>query len=150
MASQAPGSQHNTTSARIYTELKKNWWMWGSVAFTVLLISSLFIFRNSLYDTAAHGLPFLAVKENAAEACATTCKAEQDTPGVAIAGSAGDQGTPIKEAYDTCYTKCVAQETKEVAEEREKFKKSEESFEKEVEEKELQKGADPVAQGLKP
>lgn len=60
MASQAPGSQHNTTSARIYTELKKNWWMWGSVAFTVLLISSLFIFRNSLYDTAAHGLPFLA------------------------------------------------------------------------------------------
>ena len=59
------------------------------------------------------------MKENAAEACATQCKEEQAATVVAT-GSAGEQTSPVKEAYETCYTKCVAQETKEVAEEREK------------------------------
>lgn len=56
------------------------------------------------------------MKENAAEACATQCKAEQDAAQAAALG----KDVPVREAYDTCYTKCVAQETKEVAEEREK------------------------------
>ncbi|KAK9805020.1 hypothetical protein WJX73_003095 [Symbiochloris irregularis] len=126
------GSAANQPGSRFWRELKQNWWLWGSIAFAVLLIGSLVIFKDSLYDTAAHGLPFLAVKENAAEACATQCKAEQDAAAAATRGN----DAPVREAYDTCYTKCVAQETKEVAEEREKFKQSEESFEKMVEEKE--------------
>lgn len=61
-------------------------------------------------------LLYATVKENAAEACATQCKAEQDAAAAATPG----KDAPVREAYDTCYTKCVAQETKEVAEEREK------------------------------
>lgn len=38
----------------------QNWWLWGSVAFAVILISSLVIFRNSLYTKTGYGLPFLA------------------------------------------------------------------------------------------
>ena len=60
MSRPAPAGQPATVQERIVKELKQNWWLWGSVAFAVLLIGSLVVFRNSLYDTAAHGLPFLA------------------------------------------------------------------------------------------
>ena len=53
-----------------------------------------------------------AVKENAAEICASKCRLED------LSNSAGD--VKSKQEYDACYSKCVAQETKEVAEEREK------------------------------
>ena len=45
---------------KIMAELKRKWWLWGCLAFTVLLLGSLFVFRSSLYDSAQHGLPFLA------------------------------------------------------------------------------------------
>ena len=65
----------------------------------------------------------LAVKENAAEACTTACQDEQST-GMALAtGQGGDKdanNARLKEAFESCYTKCVAQETKDVAEERQK------------------------------
>jgi hypothetical protein len=62
-----------------------------------------------------------AVKENAAEACTTACKEEQTSNLALAAGQGGDkesESARLKEAFDTCYTKCVAQETKDVAEER--------------------------------
>ena len=55
----SPG-QPAVAGNKLWKELKQNWWLWGSIAFAVLLIGSLVVFRNSLYDTAAHGLPFLA------------------------------------------------------------------------------------------
>ncbi len=45
---------------RLKNELQQNWWLWGSVAFAVILIGSLVIFRNSLYTKTGYGLPFLA------------------------------------------------------------------------------------------
>ena len=62
------------------------------------------------------------MKENAAEACATQCKEEQHI--AMIKEDVGDDEAKLKEAYDTCYAKCVAQETKDVAEEREKARPS--------------------------
>lgn len=41
-------------------ELKQNWWLWASIVFAVVLLSGLLLFRNQLYDSATHGLPFLA------------------------------------------------------------------------------------------
>lgn len=45
---------------RLKKELQQNWWLWGSIAFAVILIGSLVIFRNSLYTKTGYGLPFLA------------------------------------------------------------------------------------------
>lgn len=64
-----------------------------------------------------------AVKENAAEACTTACQDEQSAGLALAAGQGGDKDADnarIKEAFESCYTKCVAQETKDVAEERQK------------------------------
>jgi hypothetical protein len=44
----------------VVKELKKNWWMWGTVAFVVILLGGLFVFRDSLYTSEARGLPMLA------------------------------------------------------------------------------------------
>ncbi|CAL5220790.1 g2861 [Coccomyxa viridis] len=132
-----------TMGQRFWKELRQNWWLWGSVVFAILLVGGLLLFRNQLYDSASHGLPFLAVKENAAEACTTACQDEQSA-GMALAtGQGGDKdanNARLKEAFESCYTKCVAQETKDVAEERQKFKKTEEDFEKMVEGQVVQPG----------
>ena len=64
-----------------------------------------------------------AVKENAAEACTTACQDEQSAGLALAAGQGGDKDADnarVKEAFESCYTKCVAQETKDVAEERQK------------------------------
>ena len=60
MATQAPAGKEQSLQERAAKELKQRWWLWGSIVFTVLLVGSLFIFRGYLYDTATHGLPFLA------------------------------------------------------------------------------------------
>ena len=59
-----------------------------------------------------------AVNENAAEACASKCSlaGEKDT----LFSAEEPRDVKTKQEYDACYSKCVAQETKEVAEEREK------------------------------
>ena len=49
-----------TMGQRFWRELRQNWWLWGSVIFAVLLVGGLLLFRNQLYDSATHGLPFLA------------------------------------------------------------------------------------------
>ena len=49
-----------TMGQRFWKELRQNWWLWGSVVFAILLVSGLLLFRNQLYDSATHGLPFLA------------------------------------------------------------------------------------------
>lgn len=49
-----------TTGQRFLKELRQNWWLWGSVIFAILLVGGLLLFRNQLYDSATHGLPFLA------------------------------------------------------------------------------------------
>lgn len=56
------------------------------------------------------------MKENAAEACATQCK---DEASALQSGKEKLDEAKLREMYDECYTKCVAEETKEVAEERE-------------------------------
>ena len=59
-----------------------------------------------------------AVKENAAETCASKCKiGGSDDPLLQLEEPVSVKN---KQEYDACYSKCVAQETKEVAEEREK------------------------------
>ena len=58
--SAAPPSRQESLPQKVMAELKRKWWLWGCIAFTVLLLGSLFVFRSSLYDTATHGLPFLA------------------------------------------------------------------------------------------
>ena len=109
-------------------------------------------------------LQILAVRENAAEACATQCHSEVDRLITPIDEQETTQERhKHQEAYDLCYSKCVASETEQVAREREQvrpvtdllvgsmlccdkqcvadlgdlpamqFKKSEEAFEKEVE-----------------
>lgn len=55
-----PSGGPPTLGQRVYKELKQNWWLWGSVIFAILLVGGLVLFRNQLYDTASHGLPFLA------------------------------------------------------------------------------------------
>ena len=60
MRKHAPASRAASLQDRVVKELKTNWWLWGSVLFAVLLIGSLVVFRESLYDSAKHGLPFLA------------------------------------------------------------------------------------------
>ena len=61
-----------------------------------------------------------AVKDNAAEACTLACG--EGAPGAA-GGAPVAEGEPpaarAKDAFDACYAKCVAAETREVAEERE-------------------------------
>ena len=49
-----------TMGQRFWKELRQNWWLWGSVVFAILLVGGLLLFRNQLYDSASHGLPFLA------------------------------------------------------------------------------------------
>ena len=44
----------------LVAQLRSNWWLWSTLAFAVCLIGSLTLFRGSLYDSGAHGLPFLA------------------------------------------------------------------------------------------
>ena len=56
----APASKAASVQDRVLKELKTNWWLWGSIVFAVLLVGSLIVFRESLYDGAKHGLPFLA------------------------------------------------------------------------------------------
>ena len=56
----APASKAASLQDRVLKELKTNWWLWGSIVFAVLLVGSLIVFRESLYDGAKHGLPFLA------------------------------------------------------------------------------------------
>lgn len=58
----APGASPSSMKERVVKELKTNWWLWGSIVFAVLLLGSLVVFRESLYDSAKHGLPFLAGK----------------------------------------------------------------------------------------
>ena len=61
LSSKAPMSGGPPTfSQRFWKELRQNWWLWGSVVFAILLVSGLLLFRNQLYDSATHGLPFLA------------------------------------------------------------------------------------------
>ena len=61
-----------------------------------------------------------AVKDNAAEACTLACG--EGAPGAA-SGALAVEGEPpaarAKDAFDACYAKCMAAETREVAEERE-------------------------------
>jgi hypothetical protein len=59
-----------------------------------------------------------AVKENAAETCASKCRLASADDSLLSAEEPREVKT--KQEYDACYSKCVAQETKEVAEEREK------------------------------
>lgn len=69
-----------------------------------------------------HLLP--AVKENAAETCASKCKiGGSDDPLLQLEDPVSVKN---KQEYDACYSKCVAQETKEVAEEREKVRSNDE------------------------
>ena len=44
----------------LVAQLRSNWWLWSTLAFAVCLIGGLTLFRGSLYDSGAHGLPFLA------------------------------------------------------------------------------------------
>lgn len=61
LSSKAPMSgAPPTMGQRFWKELRQNWWLWGSVVFAILLVGGLLLFRNQLYDSATHGLPFLA------------------------------------------------------------------------------------------
>lgn len=61
LSAKAPASGGPPTlGQRVAKELKQHWWLWAAVLFTMVLVSGLFLFRNKLYDTATHGLPFLA------------------------------------------------------------------------------------------
>lgn len=59
-----------------------------------------------------------AVNESAAEACASKCSPADADARLFSAEESHDVKT--KQEYDSCYSKCVAQETKEVVQEREK------------------------------
>ena len=63
-----------------------------------------------------------AVNESAAEACASKCTPADADAKLFTAEEPRDVKT--KQEYDACYSKCVAQETKEVVEEREKVSPS--------------------------
>ena len=60
MRKTAPATGATSLQERVAKELKAKWWLWGSIVFAVLLVGSLVVFRESLYDGAKHGLPFLA------------------------------------------------------------------------------------------
>ena len=61
-----------------------------------------------------------AVRENAAEACATQCRGEVESLTVPSDEEETTQERhKYQEAYDLCYSKCVASETEQVAQERE-------------------------------
>lgn len=132
MSSKGPSNDVSTPVHRVVKEVKRNWWLWGAVCFALVLITGVVMFRHKLYNTGNIGLPFLAVKENAAETCASKCRLSSADDSLLSAEEPRDVKT--KQEYDACYSKCVAQETKEVAEEREKFKENEEKWEKKVEE----------------
>lgn len=72
----------------------------------------------------ASNLPaILAVRENAAEACATQCHSEVDRLITPIDEQETTQERhKHQEAYDLCYSKCVASETEQVAREREQVR----------------------------
>lgn len=55
-----PPAKTEPLPAKVAKELKRNWWLWSAVTFVVVLLLGLFIFRNELYSTSGHGLPFLA------------------------------------------------------------------------------------------
>lgn len=131
-SSKGPPGDAVTPVHRVVKEVKRNWWLWGAVCFALVLITGVVMFRHKLYNTGNFGLPFLAVTGNAAESCASQCRVSSVDESLLSAEEPRDVKT--KQEYDACYSKCVAQETKEVAEEREKFKQDEEKWEKKVEE----------------
>lgn len=66
---------------RVVKEVKRNWWLWGAVAFAFVLITGVVMFRHKLYNTGNFGLPFIAGKAlalnipcHAAGTTATECK----------------------------------------------------------------------------
>jgi hypothetical protein len=75
LSSKAPmGGAPPTMGQRFWKEMKQNWWLWGSVVFAILLVGGLLLFRNQLYDSATHGLPFLAGRTPALERyCMVAC-----------------------------------------------------------------------------
>ena len=56
----APVAKPDTPLESLSKEAKQSWWLWGSVAFAVLLIGGLVMYRHQLYNTGGYGLPFLA------------------------------------------------------------------------------------------
>ncbi|KAL3153502.1 hypothetical protein ABBQ38_011834 [Trebouxia sp. C0009 RCD-2024] len=138
MDGKGPAMDAGTPVTRVVKEVKRNWWLWGAVGFALVLITGVVMFRHKLYNTGNFGLPFLAVNESAAEACASKCSPADADGKLFSAEEPHDVKT--KQEYDVCYSKCVAQETKEVVQEREKFKESEEKLEQGVEDKLGQEG----------
>ena len=143
--------------ARVAKEASSRWYLWAALAFATLLVGGLVVFREALLEGAAGsglgrrvGLPTLAIRNNAAEACATECadaSAELGGSGSAAAlmstiegetSAAAAGGANVDDAYSTCYAKCVAQETKDVVQEHEQFVREEKEIaaeEKAAEEK---------------
>ena len=84
--------------------------------------------RGMLQEDCSRVLPhtllhILAVRENAAEACATQCHSEGDRLITPIDEQETTQERhKHQEAYDLCYSKCVASETEQVAREREQVR----------------------------
>ena len=56
----APSAAPGTPVRRVVKEVKQNWWLWGAVAFGLILITGVVMFRHKLYNTGNFGLPFLA------------------------------------------------------------------------------------------
>ena len=56
----APVAKPDTPLESLSKQAKQSWWLWGSVAFAVLLIGGLVMYRHQLYNTGGYGLPFLA------------------------------------------------------------------------------------------
>ena len=56
----APVANPDTPLESLSKQAKQSWWLWGSVAFAVLLIGGLVMYRHRLYNTGGYGLPFLA------------------------------------------------------------------------------------------
>jgi hypothetical protein len=134
-----PSAPRRTLAARAIADVRARWWLWGAALFAAALATTLVAFRGQLYDLSARGMPLLAVKGNAAEACTTMCEdavaeAAKAVKGASAAGAAGATSPAAAspaESFEACYAKCVAQETKDVAREREEFKKEEAEIEKE-------------------
>ena len=140
-----PSAPQRSLAARVVEDVRARWWLWGAALFAAALATTLVAFRGQLYDLSARGMPLLAVKGNAAEACTTMCedavaeaaKGAGGTSAAAVSAAATTAagGAPtsasVSESFEACYAKCVAQETKDVAREREEFKKEEAEIEKE-------------------
>ena len=60
MNMKAPSAAPGTPVRRVVKEVKQNWWLWGAVAFGLILITGVVMFRHKLYNTGNFGLPFLA------------------------------------------------------------------------------------------